>query len=57
MSSGLPAKAEKTLIRRIAIPGGVKRQHLPQLLSGIGQEVGELERATTQVAHAAMAGK
>ena len=47
----------ETLVGRIAISGGIQRQHLPQFLSGIGQEVGELVGGRAEVADAEACGQ
>ena len=44
-------KRGEALIRRVAIAGRTKRQHLPQPLLARGEEIDELEGGRTQVAN------
>jgi hypothetical protein len=45
-------KSGEALVRRIAVSGGIQRQHLPQLLSSGEKEVCEFVRAGAEVADA-----
>src|SRR5687768_17078731 len=49
---GITCKRGKALIRRVAIAGWSKRQHLPQSLSGRREQVDELERAGAEISNA-----
>ena len=54
---GISRKGRETLIRRIAVSGGIQREHLPQFLSGIGEKIGEFVGGGAKVADAEAAGK
>src|SRR5579871_4425970 len=45
---GIAGKGGKALIRRVSVAGRTERQHLPDALSGIPQEVGEGMRLRAQ---------
>src|SRR5271166_5738787 len=53
----ITGKRGKALIWGIAISGGIQRQHLPHLLSGGGEEVGESAGRGAQIADAEAAGQ
>ena len=50
-------KSGETLVRGVAIPGGIQRQHLPQLLSGCGKEISEFVGARAEIADAETTGQ
>ena len=54
---GIAGKRGKTLVRRIAEAGRAERQHLPEPLPGLGEDLDELVRVAAEIADAKRAGE